>query len=123
MKAAQTEFPVRAIQDAGYHAVWKGQETWNRVAILSKSAEPVVTTTSLPGTPSDHQSRYIEAAIAGILIGSLYAPNGNPSGLRLDHLLVSPSLSEKLTAASVDQEVRGHPGASDHAPAWILLGR
>ena len=48
------------------------------MAILSKIGEPIVTTTSLPGDPSDRQSRYIEAAIEGILIGCIYAPNGNP---------------------------------------------
>jgi exodeoxyribonuclease III len=211
------------VQDAGYHAAWKGEKAWNGVAVLSKSAEPVVTRTSLPGNPSDYQSRYIEAAIGGILIGCLYAPNGNPqpgpkftyklawldrlakhaaklikqdvpavlvgdynvvptpfdiypskswandalvqpesraaykrivdqgwidairalnpdqpmytfwhylrnrwerdAGLRLDHLLVSPSLSEGLIAGGVDREVRGQQGASDHAPAWILLGQ
>jgi exodeoxyribonuclease III len=221
LKTPQADFPIEALQQAGYHAVWKGEKTWNGVAILSKSGEPVVTTTSLPGNPSDHQSRYIEAAIGGILIGCLYAPNGNPrpgpkftyklawldrlvkhaatlikddvpailvgdynvvptpfdiypskswandalvqpesraafrriidqgwidairslnpdqpmytfwhylrnrwerdAGLRLDHLLVSPTLSERLIAAGVDGEVRGQMGASDHAPAWILL--
>ena len=223
LKTAQREFPVQAIQGAGYRAVWKGEKTWNGVAILSKTGEAIVTTTSLPGNPSDHQSRYIEAAIEGILIGCIYAPNGNPqpgpkfsyklawldrlakhaaalikdevpailvgdynvvptpfdiypsrswandalvqpesraaykrlldqgwtdsiralhpdrpmytfwhylrngwerdAGLRLDHLLVSPSLSNRLTAAGVDREVRGQVGASDHAPAWIALKR
>ena len=78
LKTAQREFPVQAIQSAGYRAVWKGEKTWNGVAILSKTGEAIVTTTSLPGNPSDHQSRYIEAAIEGILIGCIYAPNGNP---------------------------------------------
>jgi exodeoxyribonuclease III len=221
LKTANTGFPIEALQNASYDAVWKGEKTWNGVAILSKSGAPVVTTTSLPGSPSDHQSRYIEAAIGGILIGCLYAPNGNPrpgpkfayklewldrlakhaakliddgvpailigdynvvptpfdiypskswandalvqpesraafkrildqgwtdairafnpdqpmytfwhylrhrwerdAGLRLDHLLVSPSLSNRLVAAGVDREVRGQAGASDHAPAWIVL--
>ena len=40
--------------------------------------EPVLTRTDLPGDPSDTQSRYIEAAVNGVLIATLYAPNGNP---------------------------------------------
>jgi exodeoxyribonuclease III len=221
LKTAQAEFPIEAIEQAGYHAVWKGEKTWNGVAILSKTGEAIVTTTSLPGNPSDHQSRYIEAAIEGILIGCIYAPNGNPqpgpkfsyklawldrlakhaaalikdevpailvgdynvvptpfdiypsrswandalvqpesraafkrivdqgwtdairtlhpdqpmytfwhylrhrwerdAGLRLDHLLLSPSLAKQLVAAGVDRWVRDQTGASDHAPAWISL--
>jgi len=223
LKTAQREFPVQDIKSAGYQAVWKGEKTWNGVAILSNVGNPIATTTSLPGNPSDHQSRYVEAAIGGILIGCIYAPNGNPqpgpkfnyklawlerlakhsgslikdsvpailvgdynvvptpfdiypskswandalvqpesraayqrilnqgwtdairalhpdepmytfwhylrnrwerdAGLRLDHLLVSPPLSKRLVASGVDREVRGQVGASDHAPAWILLKR
>jgi exodeoxyribonuclease-3 len=44
------------------------------------------------------------------------------SGLRLDHLLLSPALAPRLRRAGVDREVRGREGASDHAPAWIELG-
>jgi exodeoxyribonuclease III len=223
LKTAQAEFPIEAIERAGFHAIWKGERTWNGVAILSRVGAPVITTISLPGEPADRQSRYIEAAIEGMLICCLYAPNGNPqpgqkfnyklawldrlakhaaqlikegvpavlvgdynvvptpldmypskswandalvqpesraafkrivdqgwtdavrtlnpdqpiytfwhylrsrwerdAGLRLDHLLVSPSLSRRLIAAGVDREVRGRMGASDHAPAWILLKR
>ncbi len=78
LKTAQADFPLDAINAAGYHAVWKGEKTWNGVGILSRSAEPIVTRDSLPGDPSDQQSRYIEAAIGGVLIGCIYAPNGNP---------------------------------------------
>jgi exodeoxyribonuclease III len=78
LKASDAEFPIAAIRRAGYEAVWRGQKTWNGVAILSRGFEPVVTRTELPGDPSDTQSRYIEAAVNGVLIGCLYAPNGNP---------------------------------------------
>jgi exodeoxyribonuclease-3 len=221
LKTAHEAFPLVAIEAAGYGAAWKGEKTWNGVAILAKDAEPLVTRTALPGDPADRQSRYIEAAVAGILIGCLYAPNGNPqpgpkfkyklawlgrlrrhaarliqdnvpavlagdynvvptafdiyqsrswtddalvqpesraafqkildqgwtdairtlhpdepmytfwhylrkrwqrdAGLRIDHLLVSPSISGRLLAAGVDHQVRGAPKASDHAPAWIVL--
>ncbi len=77
-KAEDRAFPVRALQDAGYGAVWRGQARWNGVAILARGAEPVLTRGVLPGDASDSQARYIEAAVAGVLIGCLYLPNGNP---------------------------------------------
>jgi exodeoxyribonuclease-3 len=78
LKCAQNAFPIEAIRDAGYHAVWQGQRTWNGVAILSRRTEPVLTRTSLPGDQHDTEARYIEAAVAGTLIGCIYLPNGNP---------------------------------------------
>src|SRR5690348_13890489 len=71
LKTAQAEFPAEAIDGASYQAVWKGEKTWNGVAILSRVGEPHVTRISLPGDKADQQSRYIEAAINGILIGCL----------------------------------------------------
>ena len=221
LKAADTEFPRAAIEKAGYHALWRGQKTWNGVAILSRKAEPVLTRDALPGDRADHEARYIEAAISGIVVACLYLPNGNPqpgpkfdtklawfarlrkhaatflkqdlpvvlagdynvaptqldiyptkswdkdaliqpksraalaaltaqgwtdairtlhpskpmftfwdykrnrwprdAGLRLDHLLLSPALAPRLRKAGVDRDVRGEDGASDHAPAWIVL--
>jgi exodeoxyribonuclease III len=78
LKAADNQFPRSAIEEAGYRAVWCGEKSWNGVAILARGAEPIVTRDMLPGDPSDTQSRYIEAAVKGVLIASLYAPNGNP---------------------------------------------
>jgi len=78
LKATDSAFPVAAIEKAGYSAVWRGQKSWNGVAILARGCEPVITRTTLPGDDSDTQSRYIEAAVNGVLIGTLYAPNGNP---------------------------------------------
>src|ERR1700681_1355862 len=78
LKAAETEFPAEALRRAGYEAVWQGQKSWNGVAILAHGAAPIVTRTELPGDVADKQSRYIEAAVNGVLIASLYAPNGNP---------------------------------------------
>jgi exodeoxyribonuclease III len=78
LKAADRQFPRKAIEEAGYGAVWRGQSTWNGVAILARDAEPVLTRSELPGDPTDTQARYIEAAVGGILIACLYAPNGNP---------------------------------------------
>jgi len=78
LKAAQSDFPETEIRKAGYGVAWRGEKIWNGVAILARGREPVVTRTQLPGDPNDTQSRYIEAAVNGILIASVYAPNGNP---------------------------------------------
>jgi exodeoxyribonuclease-3 len=221
LKAADNEFPLNAIEKAGYGAIWRGQRTWNGVAILSRKAEPVLIRNALPGDRNDHEARYIEAAVSGIVIACIYLPNGNPqpgpkfdyklewfvrlrkraakflrqdlpvvlagdynvaptpfdiyptkswdkdaliqpksraafaalvaqgwtdairtlhpssqmftfwdyqrdrwprdAGLRLDHLLLSPALAPRLWKAGVDRMVRAEEGASDHAPAWIVL--
>jgi exodeoxyribonuclease-3 len=78
LKATQSDFPETRLADLGYRSVWKGQKAWNGVAILAKGASPVPTRDELPGDLSDAQSRYIEAAVRGILICCIYAPNGNP---------------------------------------------
>jgi exodeoxyribonuclease III len=221
LKATDTEFPTAAIAAAGYEAVWRGQKSWNGVAILARHRKPVLTRTELPGDPRDTEARYIEAAVSGILIACIYLPNGNPqpgpkftyklawfdrlirhtaelykagvpavlagdynvvptdfdiyptkswdqdallqpetraafrrllkrgwtdalraahpdepmytywdykrnrwardAGLRLDHVLLSLDLAERLADAGVDRDIRGKEDASDHAPAWVLL--
>lgn len=78
LKATDEAFPAVAIRQAGYGAVWKGQRTWNGVAILAREMDPVLTRAALPGDPADDQARYIEAAVNGVLVGSIYLPNGNP---------------------------------------------
>ncbi|MGQ3066808.1 MAG: exodeoxyribonuclease III [Brevundimonas sp.] len=88
LKASDSRFPAEAIRAAGYDAVWKGEHRWNGVAILSRAGEPVVTRRALPGNRADSQSRYIEAAVNGVLIGCLYLPNGNPRpGPKFDYKL------------------------------------
>jgi exodeoxyribonuclease III len=219
LKADHNQFPATALRKIGYQAVWQGERSWNGVAILARDREPVLTRASLPGDEKDTQARYIEAAVNGILITSIYLPNGNPQpgpkftyklawferlithtsalietgipvvlagdynvvptvddiyptksldknaliqpasrqafarllkqgwtdalrtiqpdgplwtfwdykferweadkGMRLDHLLLSPSICRKLRTAGVDRWVRGEDNASDHAPAWI----
>jgi len=87
LKCTDTDFPKAAIEEAGYHALWRGQRSWNGVAILSRR-EPALTRIMLPGDSSDEQSRYIEAAIGGLIIGCLYLPNGNPQpGPKFDYKL------------------------------------
>lgn len=78
LKAEQSDFPDAELSRAGYHSIWAGQKSWNGVAILAKGTKPILIRDRLPGDPSDKQSRYIEAAVDGIVIGCLYAPNGNP---------------------------------------------
>jgi exodeoxyribonuclease-3 len=222
LRVYQHEFPIDAIRDAGYDAVWKGQKPrYNGVAILARGSAPVAVRDALPGDSADAEARYIEAAVNGILVACLYAPNGNPqpgpkftaklawhkrfaahagslyeagvpvllagdfnivptpadiyatrsyddnalvqpqsraaykalldagwidairlehpgetiytfwdymrkrwernAGLRIDHLLLNAELAPRLMAAGVDKDVRGVPGASDHAPVWVRL--
>jgi exodeoxyribonuclease-3 len=222
LKAVDDGFPVAAIRAAGYDAIWQGERSWNGVAILRRGGKPVERRRGLPGSRADLQSRYIEADIDGIVVASLYLPNGNPqpgpkfdyklawfdrlirharallrqrapvvlagdfnvvptdfdiynprswrrdallqpesraafqrlmdlgwtdalrarhpheriytfwdyfrnhwardAGLRIDHLLLGPSLAPRLRDAGVDRWVRGQTRPSDHAPAWIELG-
>ena len=88
LKCTDEAFPAEAIAELGYSAIWHGQRSWNGVAILSRVGEPVETRRGLPNDPNAEQSRYIEAAVCGILIGNLYAPNGNPKpGPKFDYKL------------------------------------
>jgi exodeoxyribonuclease-3 len=221
LKTTDDKFPAAAIERAGYGALWHGQKSWNGVAILARGCEPVETRRGLPDASEDSQSRYLEAAVDGLLIASIYLPNGNPqpgpkfdyklrwfdrliahagelfesglpvvlagdynviptdadvykperwaddalmqpesraayarlvkqgwtdairhlhpdetiytfwdywrnawgrnAGLRIDHLLLSKAAAKRLVSAGVDTEVRGREGASDHAPAWVVL--
>jgi exodeoxyribonuclease-3 len=221
LKAEQHAFPAHTLRSLGYNSVWQGERSWNGVAILARDCDPVLTRSRLPGNPKDLQTRYIEAAVNGILIASIYLPNGNPQlgpkfdyklawferliqhadilikagvpvvlagdynvvptpedmyptrsldnnalvqpasrqafarllaqgwtdtlrtrypkgplwtfwayerdrwradkGMRLDHILLSPKISERHVDGAVDRWVRAEDNASDHAPAWIAL--
>lgn len=88
LKAPDEKFPLQAITDAGYTAIWHGQKSWNGVAILSKSGNIKEIRRGLPGDPDDSHSRYIEANADGIIVGCLYLPNGNPCpGPKFDYKL------------------------------------
>jgi exodeoxyribonuclease-3 len=88
LKAPDTAFPVRELKAAGYSAIWHGQISFNGVAILAKGGEIEETRRGLPGDPDDSHSRYIEAAVNGIVVGCLYLPNGNPQpGPKFDYKL------------------------------------
>lgn len=88
LKAPEEKFPLQAITDAGYNAIWHGQKSWNGVAILARDAQPQEIRRVLPGDPEDLHSRYIEATVNGIIVGCLYLPNGNPApGPKFDYKL------------------------------------
>ena len=107
LKASDAEFPRAAIETAGYGAVWRGQRTWNGVAILARGAEPVPTRDALPGDPDDLHARYVEAAVGGVLIASLYAPNGNPQpGPKFDYKL---AWMERLIRHAAELHATGLP--------------
>ena len=106
LKAADTEFPTEAIRQAGYHGVWRGERSWNGVAILARWA-PVVTRMDLPGDDGDRQCRYLKAAVNGLLVASIYAPNGNPQpSPKFDYKL---AWLERLTAHAEELYATGAP--------------
>jgi exodeoxyribonuclease-3 len=78
LKTSDETFPVAAIRDAGYGAIWHGQKGFNGVAILAKGAEPQEMRRGLPGDPDDTHSRYLQARVDGVIVASIYLPNGNP---------------------------------------------
>ena len=107
LKALQGAFPEAELRDAGYHALWKGQRSWNGVAILARGVEPVEIRRELPGAPEDDQSRYLEAAIDGVVVACLYLPNGNPQpGPKFDYKL---AWFERLIQHAAGLQGSGHP--------------
>ena len=107
LKATDADFPVAALKAAGYGARWLGQRSWNGVAILARGADPIETRRGLPGDPADVQSRYLEAAVQGVLVGCLYLPNGNPQpGPKFAYKL---AWFERLLAHAQSLYRSGHP--------------
>ncbi|CAN5260493.1 exodeoxyribonuclease III [soil metagenome] len=107
LKTPDERFPEAAIAAAGYGAIWHGQKSWNGVAILAKGARPIETRRGLPGDPDDTHSRYIEAAVDGLLIGCMYLPNGNPSpGPKFNYKL---AWFERLITHAAGLLEHGHP--------------
>jgi len=106
LKAPHHLFPVLELRAAGYEAVWHGQMSWNGVAILSRGSKPIELRRGLPGDAADTHSRYIEAAVQGLVVCCLYLPNGNPQpGPKFDYKL---AWMERLI-----QHAAGHLG-SEH---------
>jgi len=106
-KAPDEKFPIAAVRKLGYGAVWHGQKAWNGVASLARDCDPVETRRGLSGDRDDSHSRYIEAAVNGILIGCLYLPNGNPApGTKFDYKL---KWFERLTTHAAGLLATGAP--------------
>ena len=107
LKAEQRAFPAQTLRTLGYRAVWQDERSWNGVAILARDHDPVLTRSSLHGNPQDRQARYIEAAVNGILIASIYLPNGNPQpGPKFDYKL---AWFERLIAHASELMTAGVP--------------
>jgi exodeoxyribonuclease-3 len=88
LKTSDETFPEADIRQAGYGAIWHGQKGFNGVAILARGADPVETRRGLPDDPDPSHSRYIEAAVDGLIVASIYLPNGNPQpGPKFDYKL------------------------------------
>lgn len=221
LKSSDETFPEAEIRAAGYGAVWHGQKGFNGVAVLARGVDPVERQRGLAGGPEDEHSRYLECEVFGLVIASIYLPNGNPvpgpkfdyklrwferlqararallaeerpvilagdynvipndddtfsvkamaadalmqpesrhgyrallaqgwtdalrtrypkggvwtfwdyqagawqrdAGFRIDHLLLSPAVADRLAEAGVDKDHRGREKASDHAPTWVRL--
>lgn len=107
LKAVHENFPLQAINDMGYEAIWHGQKSWNGVAILSKIGAINERCRVLPGDPEDLHSRYIEAEVNGLVMGCLYLPNGNPyPGEKFEYKL---KWMDRLTKHASDLLASGAP--------------
>lgn len=107
LKTIDSAFPADEIRAAGYGAIWHGQKSWNGVAILAKGTDPIEVRRGLPGDEADTHSRYLEAAINGVLVACLYLPNGNPQpGPKFDYKL---AWFERLIRHAQGLYDSGHP--------------
>lgn len=107
LKSTASDFPARELEQAGYGSLVVGQKTWNGVALLARDAEPIPVRLALPGDSADKQARYVEAAINGVIMTSIYAPNGNPwPGDKFAYKLV---WFERLIKHAAELLASGHP--------------
>lgn len=107
LRTADETFPRSEIEAAGYGCLVAGQKTWNGVALLARGSTPVAIRRTLPGDTADKQARYLEAAIEGIIVTSLYLPNGNPwPGPKFDYKL---AWFERLIGHAAELWKTGHP--------------
>ena len=107
LKTLESGFPRAELDRAGYGCLVVGQPSWNGVALLARGAQPIEIRRSLPGDPADQQARYLEAAIGGVIVTSLYLPNGNPQpGPKFDYKL---AWFERLITHASALWQTGHP--------------
>ena len=106
LKSTAKDFPARELEHAGYGALVVGQKTWNGVALLARDVQPILVRQTLPGDPTDKQARYVEAAVNGVIVTSIYAPNGNPwPGDKFAYKL---AWFERLTQHAAELLASGH---------------
>lgn len=107
LKAQDNAFPAGELEAAGYGSLHHGQASWNGVAILARDSEPLLIHKGLPGVKDDSQSRYLEAAVHGVIVGCLYLPNGNPQpGPKFDYKL---AWFEHLISHAATLQASEHP--------------
>ena len=88
IKIGDELFPADELERAGYGAIWHGQKGFNGVAVLAKGQVPVERRRGLPDDPDPSHSRYLEAEVDGVVVASIYLPNGNPQpGPKFDYKL------------------------------------
>jgi exodeoxyribonuclease-3 len=78
LKMTDDKFPVDAFSEAGYHAQWFGQKTYNGVALLSRTAAGDIVK-NIPGFDDD-MARVITGTVDGIRVVGAYFPNGQEPG-------------------------------------------
>jgi exodeoxyribonuclease-3 len=116
LKVFDAGFPEEPLLQAGYRSLWKGQRSWNGVAILSRGDSPLKVRRELPGDPQDDHSRYLEAAIDGVVVACLYLPNGNPQpGPKFDYKL---AWFDRLIAHAAALWRCGHPVVLAGTSMW-----
>ena len=130
LKCADDALPVADIEASGYGAVWHGQKGFNGVAVLAKGSAPALRRVGLPGDPDDSHSRYIEAEVDGVVVASIYLPNGNPVGtekfdykLRWIERLTEHALGEAHRRLSGELEVTSVYFESNHRGLYGLVNR
>ena len=106
LKSTTKDFPARELERAGYGVLVVGQRTWNGVALLARDVEPILVRQTLPGDRTDKQARYVEAAVNGVIVTSIYAPNGNPwPGAKFAYKI---AWFERLTQHAAELLAAGH---------------
>ena len=78
-KVVDEDFPRAAIEAFGYHCLINGQKTYNGVAILSRQEAREIAR-ALPGDTPDAERRVLAAEVAGVVVASVYCPNGSEVG-------------------------------------------
>ena len=110
LKTDDSKCPVAAIENTGYGAIWHGQRSHHGVAILARGQTPHEVQRGLPGDAEDTQARYLEAEVNGLVVASVYLPNGNPQpGPKFDSKL---AWFERLIA---------HAAALNHSDKPVVL--